>query len=343
MEKKTWLVPDYFNGFSCKCGACRNACCRSWKIAVTEKEYYRMIGMDCSRELHNKLEGAFSLPDFPTPDRFRMIEPDWRGQCRMLDTDGLCLLQKECGEPAISETCRVYPRSYRAENGLLKACCSSSCEAVVELLMRTEKLEFTVTELEAVPEITETTDRDFQENEQRAIELLQDRDLSLTQRIMKICEQNDYIKTGKKAASEIIEIIGCLAEESRTLQDYLGSVMKLRNRAESDIEAVLKTAADCFERNFPEWSRYFENILVNNLFYSNFPCVDRRINNREACSGLAVQYVLMKVICSLYLQDNPSEEGLADCIAAIYHMTEHTAFYYNSKVLLKNPMDILWI
>jgi len=343
MEKKLWLVPEYFSSFACKCGACRNACCRSWKIAVTEKEYFRMIGMNCSKELHDKLESAFSIPDFPSSDKFRMIEPDWRGQCRMLDSDGLCMLQKECGEPALSEICRVYPRSCKAENDRLQACCSSSCEAVVELLMEADRLEFSLKEIAAVPEISETIESDFQEAEQKAIDILQDRSLSLQERIIKICEQNGYERSGELSALEIIEIIGCLSEESRTIQDYLEDLLKLKDLDEAAVEETLKKASVDFSANFPEWERYFENILVNNLFYSAFPCADRRIKSREACSGLALQYLFLKLICAVFLQNDPSKERFVDCIAAIYHLVEHTAFYYNSKILLKNPMNLFWI
>ena len=58
-NNRKWLVPDYFDSFSCKCGSCRNACCKGWKIAVTQEEYYRLIDLECSETLHEKIESAF--------------------------------------------------------------------------------------------------------------------------------------------------------------------------------------------------------------------------------------------------------------------------------------------
>ena len=79
MKDDNWLAPEYFSSFSCKCGECRNACCKGWKIAVREEEYFRLIGMECSKALHEKIESAFGDPEVATRQRYKLIEPDWRG------------------------------------------------------------------------------------------------------------------------------------------------------------------------------------------------------------------------------------------------------------------------
>ena len=78
-DKQLWLQPDYFEGFKCKCGACRNCCCTGWDIAVGMDEYFRLIGMECPEEIHRRLECAFRVPDVPSPERFRLISPNWLG------------------------------------------------------------------------------------------------------------------------------------------------------------------------------------------------------------------------------------------------------------------------
>ena len=133
-DKQLWLQPDYFEGFKCKCGACRNCCCTGWDIAVGMDEYFRLIGMECPEEIHRRLECAFRVPDTPSPERFRLISPNWLGECPMHDEDGLCMIQRELGEAALPEICRMYPRCLKKEGELYEALCSNSCEAVVELL-----------------------------------------------------------------------------------------------------------------------------------------------------------------------------------------------------------------
>ena len=138
MSKNIRIAPDYYDRFRCKGGACRNSCCMGWGISVDMKEYFLLIGLDCSPRLHARLECAFHQPDTPSPERYALISPDWRGDCPMHDEDGLCMLHRECGEDVLPAVCRMYPRSVREENGVIKCVCSASCEAVTELLMDEE-------------------------------------------------------------------------------------------------------------------------------------------------------------------------------------------------------------
>ena len=47
-EETRWLKADYYDGFACKCGQCRNSCCEGWEIAVGMQDYFRLIGLDCA-------------------------------------------------------------------------------------------------------------------------------------------------------------------------------------------------------------------------------------------------------------------------------------------------------
>ena len=101
MSEKMKIAPDYYDRFHCKGGACRNSCCIGWGISVDMNEYFRLIGLECSPRLHARLECAFHQPESPSPERYALISPDWRGDCPMHDTDGLCMLHRECGEGAL--------------------------------------------------------------------------------------------------------------------------------------------------------------------------------------------------------------------------------------------------
>lgn len=342
-EKRLWYEADYFSKFACKCGDCRHACCKGWKIAVSENEYFRLIGLECSEKLHEKLESAFCIPDFPTTGRYRMIEPDWLGQCHMLDTDGLCMLQKECGEGVLPEVCRVYPRSYKNENGNLQACCSSSCERVVEMLMEEDRLRFVYQKLTAEAEINEEVAADYSELGRKTIDILQDRSITLRERMLKICSESGYRPEADISIKAVIDIIGRLLEESDTLKEYAGEIFRLNEFSEGEIREKYFADRILFEKNYPEWSRYFENILCNNILYSDFPCTDRRISESESCSGLCLQFILMKFICAMYTHDKPDKNAFVDCVSGVYHLVEHTSFYYNAHILVKNPPDLLWL
>lgn len=349
MDEMNWLTADYFDDFRCKCGECRHTCCGGWRIAVSEKEYFRIIGMDCSEKLHEKIEGAFVRPDFPTSDRYMLMEADWTGRCRMLDSDGMCMLQKECGEESITEVCRVYPRSYKSENGILNACCSASCEAVVELLLRNAPLKFNFesqTQLssgkDVHPEISEKVQFDLNSKFNYVIKILQDRTISLKKRIGLISSGTgldlknrgiaEAVRT-KGLYDTIFPIISEFSEEAPSFSDY---VSEFENRYSKDNFAE-KFSADsgAFEEHFPDWSCYFENLLCNNMLYSSFPAVDSRVDPEYAVLGLSLEYTLLRVMCICHTAEKSwTKESLVDVIAEVYHIVEHTSFYYNAVVLL---------
>lgn len=359
--ENTWLVADYFDDFKCKCGECRHSCCGGWRIAVGEEEYYRMIGMECSEALHAKIEAAFVRPKFPTRERYMLMEADWTGRCRMLGEDGLCMLQKECGEDAITEVCRVYPRSLKSENGRNNACCSASCEAVVERLLRKEPLRFRTESEEQMshgkpvrPEITEQKDVDINELFAEVIEILQNRSMSLAERIGRIASKTgiDFEKHGIKASIDhkglyntILPIIEEFGEEAPSSSTYVeefrhryGDDTAEGNTAKNHDEAFnekFERDRMAFEKAFPDWSSYFENLICNNMLYSSFPAVDSRVKPSEAIFGLGLQYTLLRVMCICHTAEcGFTMESLVDVTAEIYHVVEHTAFYYNSVVLL---------
>lgn len=349
MEDTCWLTADYFDDFKCKCGSCRHTCCGGWRIAVNEKEYFRIIGMDCSEKLHEKIEGAFVRPDFPTSDRYMLMEADWTGRCRMLDEDGMCMLQKECGESAITEVCRVYPRSYKSENGLCNACCSASCEATVELLLRREPLTFreeSQAQLAAGkdihPEISVNTPYDLAAIFKDVVSILQDRSISLRERIGKIYEKSgfdpEHVALHKKIEQDglyktILPIITEFCDEAPSFSSYVEE-FEGRYCEETFTEMFAKDLKD-FEEHFPDWSCYFENLLCNNMLYSSFPAVDRRVDPHKAVLGLILEYTLLRIMCACHTAAcGCTTESLVDVIAELYHIVEHTAFYFNAVVLI---------
>lgn len=363
MNDTPWLVTDYFDTFKCKCGDCRHTCCGGWRIAVGEKEYYRIIGMDCSQKLHERIEGAFVRPDFPTPERYMLMEADWTGRCRMLDEDGMCMLQKECGEDAITEVCRVYPRSYKSENGIYNACCSASCEATVECLLRREPLTFRVENEDRFAaghsvkaEITDHVDYNLDSVFHETIAVLQDRTKPLPERISLISTLSgleasvssagteDYVSSVRTHAirdsirskglyNTILPIITEFSDEAPSFTEYVDE-FGARYTSENFDEQFGADLKD-FEAHFPDWSCYFENLICNNMLYAAFPAVDKRVNPKQAVLGLTLQYTLLRVMCACHTAASGwTQENLVDVIAELYHVIEHTAFYFNSIVLL---------
>ena len=50
-----YFVPDYFLRFACKIGTCRTACCVGWPVSISQENYFRLLGVDCSTDLRRRL------------------------------------------------------------------------------------------------------------------------------------------------------------------------------------------------------------------------------------------------------------------------------------------------
>lgn len=346
MSEGKWLAPDYYTDFRCKCGECRKPCCNGWKIAVSEEEYFRIIGMECSEELHRKIESSFETPHEPSPEKYKFITSNWLGQCRMLDEDGMCALQRECGEFALSEVCRLYPRSLKQEDGILEACCSSSCEAVVELLIKVDKLNFIRIDIPEAPKMFTVVNDEETEEEKRVIRRLQNRELPLAKRIEEICFESEWTKSDVIGIKELLNRLERLKDGCGSIEPYINEARKLYYKEEG-YERFCEDKRRMSEK-YPDIERVFENLICNNVFYSSFPEVDSRVSERNAYKGLTLQYAILNLLVTSHIAeageltgDREMNDALSDVLAAIYHLVEHTPFYYNSDVLLQNPTETL--
>ncbi len=337
-DEPLWLEPDYFEDFCCKCGECRSCCCDGWDIAVSREEYFRLIGMECSEELHHKLECAFRIPENPSPGRFRLISSNWLGECPMRDEDGLCMLQKECGEEVLPEICRVYPRSLKQEGELLQACCSNGCEAVVETLMEKERLRFRFARLHVRPELTEDVDVRLLMMGRLCMECLQDRSMPLRRRILEVRRlvcgtegETSGVEAGLQAFEKALPVM-----DRQSLAPYRDVVLALWQ----DGERYAAQAA-AFEESFPCWERWMENLLINHMVYMNFPRVDVRMSYAESLKGLCGTWALLRMTCIAHTALHPGREAFVDAAAAVFRLVEHSSFYYNSHVMLENGDALL--
>ena len=323
MSEEIWLVPDYYPDFSCKCGSCRRTCCYGWEVDIGMKDYYRLIGMECSDELHRRIECAFADPEERSERQFKKIAPNWYGLCPFLNDAGLCALQLECGAEVLPEVCRCYPRSIKSTNGILNACCSCSCEAVVELLERPEKLTFREMRLPVEPEMRVSAPYDLPQMHENCVRALRDESKLLRERILDVCRLADEDLAAPDRGKRMRAIGGC-AEESENFAPYAKRILE---RGNADGSAVLR-------ERFPLWERWLENWLVNHLLYCDFPYPDGRIRPADAAYGLYLAFEILSLTGEACAADGASKDELTDAVAAAFHLIEHTSFYYNAYVLM---------
>lgn len=140
------LIPEYVQEFHCIGGACENNCCHGWKVYIDKKTYQKY--MACTNP---RLKEAFrkSLTREGTGHQYAAIALDEEtGNCPFLQADGLCEVQLNMGEGALSATCSVYPRIEYAVNDGQEISLTMSCpEAVRCALMNETPMGFTRTNL----------------------------------------------------------------------------------------------------------------------------------------------------------------------------------------------------
>ena len=353
------LAPDYYPHFHCKISQCRTACCNGWPVSFSVSEYFRLLSVECSPEIRRKLDIALHLKDHPTEDDYAMLLHNYDGSCPLRLPDGRCGLQADAGESVLPAVCRLYPRGIRKG----ECSCTNSCEAVVELLARAEPIRFVVLDMNTdYPNDTrihffETAGREM-EIRLWLIRFIQDRRFPLGHRLaimgaaLKSMDEALSAKDQKRIEEwlnepfriappllmgEALPIVQKLLEllKSDSIEHYAAMALD-RFTAEKDIG---KTAADARLRQAePNWESWFENLLVNHMFFSQFPFQDRPVSLKDETYALYAVYAMLRFLT--IGAGNGDKAQTADTIAALFRLVDHTAFdRYAVPVLHKIGAD----
>ena len=129
-----FAVPVYYPHFVCKGGACRHTCCEGLEVNMTEAEYFRLLTLECTPELRRQLDAGIRVNGYPDENRYARILPNFLGTCHLLDAQGLCMLQRECGVDGLTAVCRHYPRSPQIADRP-ECATANACEKTLELLL----------------------------------------------------------------------------------------------------------------------------------------------------------------------------------------------------------------
>ena len=120
-----YIVPDYYNRFSCTADACEDTCCAGWSIVIDPKTlagYRNYPGMFGSR-LHNSIDwkaGTFLKN---------------RRRCAFLNEENLCDIYLEAGRSYLCRTCRTYPRHVEEFEGVREISLSLSCPEAAKIIL----------------------------------------------------------------------------------------------------------------------------------------------------------------------------------------------------------------
>lgn len=373
LVKNEYLVPDYYPRFQCKIGACRHVCCNGWPVTISLKDYFRLVGISCSPELRRRLDAALRILPNPREEEYAQICPRYDGACPIRMEDGRCGIQAELGEEALSLVCRQFPRGVRLQDDP-ECSCANSCEAVVEMFLdHPQPLQFFRMPLSfELPAAAKERSYHFagaefgQKIRMYYIQTMQIRELELPERLMTlgIALQNveKALKTGdpeqighvissepehfvqkieKPTQAEFdagMKIAGFMLkqvdERSRNVRDYGEEALEWFARAGNSIDRY-REAVSNFESLIPDWQIVFEHLLVNHMFFEQFPFQDRPVPVADEFFAICGIYILLRFLTVGWTAVHPTVTDFVDVCAALFRLVSHTAFDRFAAILLK--------
>lgn len=346
-----YIVPEYYKDFKCKSGECRHSCCEGWPIRISTKEYYHLLGIKCSDELRVRLDFALKICLEPSNESYKQISTDWRGICKLHREDGLCALQAELGESSLPEVCQLYPRSTKNLAEIFNCSCSNSCEEVVELLLNLKQtLLFEEKDLSLEPKFVINLSPIKYEFCKKSISFIQDRSLSIPERFINLgnfLNGTDIYFTKPDNLSFAFQLLSVfdqyfessvsICDYSKASQTYFGIEDKEALSTE-DLKIILKkylSASEHLEAILPDWQILFEQLIVNHMFYNNFPYSDNHKNVNDAFLSLTTVYSFLRFNILGYMSDKSISENPVDYLAAMFRLIEHSNFKHLAFQLFK--------
>lgn len=317
------------------------------------REYFRLLGLNCSKKLRKNLDTAFYPADRRDNERYALFRKKEDGDCPLRLNDGLCGLQKECGEGILPSVCRYYPRAVRG--GYAYECsCSGSCEKVIEMLFaRENKLNFEerLLAFDLNTDFKDTLKKDFYISVRKdCLDILQNRDCGLPQRLRnlgvylralyngnddKVLPKHNKTsfplseKNQNNQGFDIIKKVSLWFEENCASLGEYGSVVESVYGEVGYDKACLD-----FNELFPKWEIMFENLLANHLFYERFPFSNKYEDLKESYFSLCGVYAFLRYMGIGYTFANQSLDSLTDVVAAAFRVIEHSGFDKNVAILL---------
>ena len=228
------VYPDYYKDFRCIGGSCRHNCCIGWEIDIDEKKlsYYQKTPGPLGKRLRENI----SLK--PTPHF--VLTPEER--CPFLNENNLCDLIIALGDEALCDICREHPRFYNQHTGHIECGLGLCCEQAGRLILGKKEKTILLTDGGAY---TDDTDPILKER-RSIIDILQERDLTISQRIQKALDKLGLVclpLDSRSYAKELYLLERLDPAWSRLLEEYIASeetdqTVKLAFEKEIDAQSV---------------------------------------------------------------------------------------------------------
>jgi hypothetical protein len=131
-------------------------------------------------------------------------------------------------------------------------------------------------------------------------------------------------------------------ERSDSIREYGEDALKYFNQGEVEFRRYILARAR-FEALIPNWQNWFEHMLVNHMFFTQFPFQDRPVDLRDEYLALCAVYTLLRFLSLGWMAQREDIDSAVDVAAAAFRLIEHTEFDRYAAPILKHLGCDDWI
>ena len=315
------LQPDYIKNFKCDGKFCACRCCRDWRIVVDEDTYKKFSELDDAEILKN-LEWKRD----PTADIDVMtIKLRDNGLCSFLTAEGLCSIQKNHGEEFLTAICQSFPRvTYKLDENFFEQSMTLTCPLAAQIiLLPFEPIKFVEVEevntraIISLKKISRSVE-DFFKLQMDAIKILQNRTLTINQRLKNFYElfggeilRKFNLENHTLTIIDIFNKMYCANLDARKKENLRGNYLRYRTKILGDVQ-----------KNF---SNVLENYLVNEFFMRCYPNAFRGgdiVNARIFITGYRI--LEFALVLSVISKTKMTVGDMAEMIISVNDMLDHS-------------------
>lgn len=189
--------PEYFEEFKCIGGSCEDSCCIGWDIDIdksTFKKYYKVQDTEMKKMFQKNVHNNQDY--FSVDVDYGKVKLKGDKRCPFLDDENYCVIHSKLGEDYLSNVCTCFPRVTNKVDGYYEKSLDVACpEAARIILLREEGIKFKEFEGELgkyivsnevdtkSKELNNSLARYFKEIRDLSIKIIQNRHLSLDERL----------------------------------------------------------------------------------------------------------------------------------------------------------------
>lgn len=269
MEK---YIPDYYNKFYCIADKCKHNCCIGWEIDIDDEtlEYYNSISGDFGIRLKN------SITSENETYFFKLQEND---RCPFLNKNNLCDIILNLGEQNLCQICTDHPRFINYYDLHTELGLGLTCEAASRLILTHKNKVQLINHATGAKFIPSDNPDDIFNVRQNILDILQDRDFTVDERIEHLITSFN-IKMPDKSIPEWRDVYLSLEQLD---PDWSKRLNSLTHSPKDNLTS-------------PDWQIGFEQLLVYFIYRHFADCQYDGLFN-ERLSFCILSYRIIKSLC----------------------------------------------